>query len=131
MLGAGAVSVAADGTVMAVERGCTDPGLNSLTCSQPSALVVNSAVKVNSVGDLVALLKREHGKFNYGSIGVGSLSHLAMEAIAIASGTSMVHVPYPGSPAAMTAIVRGDVQIGCLPAIAAIPHAASADHQPV
>ncbi len=97
----------------------------TLLTSQPSALVVNSAVKVNTAGELIALLKREHGKFNYGSIGTGSLSHLAMEAIALASGTQIVHVPYPGSPAAMTAIIRGDVQIGCLPAIAATPHAAT------
>jgi tripartite-type tricarboxylate transporter receptor subunit TctC len=106
-----------------------DPGkdlaLVTLLTSQPSALVVNSNVKVNSAPELIALLKREHGKFNFGSIGTGSLSHLAMEAIALASGTSMVHVPYAGSPAAMTAIIRGDVQMGCLPAIAAIPHAAS------
>jgi len=102
-----------------------DLSLVTLLTSQPSVLVVNSAVKVNDTGELIALLKREHGKFNYGSIGVGSLSHLAMEAIALASGTAMVHVPYPGSPAAMTALIRGDVQIGCLPAIAAIPHAAS------
>jgi len=39
VLGAGAVSVAADGSVLAVERGCGDPGLGELTCSQPSALV--------------------------------------------------------------------------------------------
>ena len=93
--------------------------------TQPSALVVNSSVKVNSVGELVVLLRREPGKFNYGSIGNGSLSHLAMEAIALASGARMVHVPYPGSPAAMTAILRGDVQMGCLPAIAVTPHADS------
>jgi len=90
--------------------------------TQPSALAVNSAVKVNDVGQLVALLRREPGRFNYGSIGNGSLSHLAMEAIAQASGTSMVHVPYSSSPAAMTAIIRGDVQMGCLPAIAVTPH---------
>ena len=102
-----------------------DIALITLLTSQPSALAVNSDVKVNSVGELVALLKREPGKFNFGSIGNGSLSHLAMEAIALASGTSMVHVPYPGSPAAMTAIIRGDVQMGCLPAIAVTPHAAS------
>ncbi len=46
-----------------------------------------------------------------------------MEAIALASGTQMVHIPYPTSPAAMTAIIRGDVQMGCLPAIAVTPHA--------
>jgi tripartite-type tricarboxylate transporter receptor subunit TctC len=93
--------------------------------TQPSALAVNSSVKVNSVGELLALLKREPGKFNFGSIGNGSLSHLAMEAIALQSGTKLVHIPYPGSPAAVTAIIRGDAQMGCLPAIAVTPHAAS------
>src|SRR3954463_3264457 len=93
--------------------------------TQPSALAVNSSVMVNSAGDLVALLKREGGKYNFGSIGNGSLSHLAMEAIALASGTRMVHIPYASSPAAMTAIIRGDVQMGCLPAIAVTPHAGS------
>jgi tripartite-type tricarboxylate transporter receptor subunit TctC len=93
--------------------------------TQPSALAVNSKIRVNSVSELVARLKREPGKFTFGSIGNGSLSHLAMEAIALASGTQMVHVPYPSSPAAMTAIIRGDVQMGCLPAIAVTPHVAS------
>jgi len=91
--------------------------------TQPSALTVNSGVKVNSVAELVALLKREPGKYNFGSIGNGSLSHLAMEAIALKSGTRMVHVAYPSSPAAMTAIIRGDVHMGCLPAISVTPHA--------
>jgi tripartite-type tricarboxylate transporter receptor subunit TctC len=91
--------------------------------TQPSALAVNSKVMVNSVAELVALLKREPGKYNFGSIGNGSLSHLAMEAIALASGTQMVHIPYASSPAAMTAIIRGDVQMGCLPAISVTPHA--------
>ncbi len=103
----------------------TDLALITLLTSQPSALVVHPGVKVNNINELIALMKREHGKFNYGSIGTGSLSHLAMEAVAMKSGTRMVHVPYPGSPAAMTAIIRGDVQMGCLPAIAATPHAAS------
>ena len=93
--------------------------------TQPSALTVNSAVMVNDVKDLIALLKRDPGKFNYGSIGNGSLSHLAMEAIALAAGTQMVHIPYAASPAAMTAIIRGDVQMGCLPAISVTPHVAS------
>ena len=91
--------------------------------TQPSVLAVNSSVMVNSAGELVALLKREPGKHNFGSIGVGSLSHLAMEAIALMSGTQLVHVPYASSPAAMTAIIRNDVQMGCLPAISVTPHA--------
>jgi tripartite-type tricarboxylate transporter receptor subunit TctC len=93
--------------------------------TQPSALVVNSALGVNSVAELVALLKREPGKYNFGSIGNGSLSHLAMEAIALKSGTQMVHVPYPGSPQAMTAVLRGDVAMACLPAIAVTPQLVS------
>ncbi len=93
--------------------------------SMPSALAVNAKLNVNTAAELVALLKREPGKHNFASIGNGSLSHLAMEAIALKSGTKLVHIPYPGSPAAMTAILRGDVQMGCLPAIAVTPHTAS------
>jgi tripartite-type tricarboxylate transporter receptor subunit TctC len=93
--------------------------------TQPSALAVNAGLKVNSVAELVALLRREPGKYNYGSIGNGSLSHLAMEAINLATQARMVHIPYPSSPAAMTAILRGDAQMGCLPAISVTPHVAS------
>ncbi len=89
--------------------------------TQPSALAVNAELGVNSVAELIALLKRDPGKYNFGSIGNGSLSHLAMEAIALKSGARMVHVPYPGSPQAITAVVRGDVQMACLPAIAVTP----------
>ncbi len=75
--------------------------------------------------ELIALLKRNPGKYNFGSIGNGSLSHLAMEAIALKSGTQMVHIPYPSSPQAVTALMRGDVQIACLPAIAVTPQLGS------
>jgi tripartite-type tricarboxylate transporter receptor subunit TctC len=93
--------------------------------TQPSALVINSALAIERVSELVALLKRSPGKFNFGSIGNGSLSHLAMEAIALKSGTQMVHIPYPGSPQAMTAVLRGDVQMACLPAISVTPQVGS------
>src|SRR6516165_4704312 len=48
--------------------------------SMPSALVINNDLGVNNVAGLIELLKREPGKYNFGSIGNGSLSHLAMEA---------------------------------------------------
>jgi tripartite-type tricarboxylate transporter receptor subunit TctC len=102
-----------------------DIALITMLATQPSALVVNASLGVNSVAELVDLLKKNPGKYNYGSIGNGSLSHLAMEALALKSGTMMVHVPYPGSPQAMTAVLRNDVQMGCLPAIAVTPHVAS------
>jgi tripartite-type tricarboxylate transporter receptor subunit TctC len=93
--------------------------------TQPSALVINAALGIERVAELVALLKRSPGKYNFGSIGNGSLSHLAMEAIALRSGTQMVHIPYPGSPQAMTAVLRGDVQMACLPAISVTPQVGS------
>ena len=102
-----------------------DLALITMLTTQPSALVVHASLGVNSVAELVDLLRKNPGKYNYGSIGNGSLSHLAMEALALKSGTTMVHVPYPGSPQAMTAVLRNDVQMACLPAISVTPHVAS------
>ncbi len=93
--------------------------------TQPSVLTVNADLGVSSVAELIARLEREPGRHNFGSIGNGSLSHLAMEAIALKSGTRMVHVPYPGSPQAITAVLRGDVQMACLPAISVTPQVAT------
>jgi tripartite-type tricarboxylate transporter receptor subunit TctC len=93
--------------------------------TQPSVLAANPALGVNSVPDFVALLRKNPGKYNFASIGNGSLSHLAMEAIALKAGAELVHVPYPSSPQAITAVIRNDVQIACLPAIAVTPHAAA------
>jgi tripartite-type tricarboxylate transporter receptor subunit TctC len=104
-----------------------DPAKDIATVTQlvtmPSAIAVHSSLNVSSMAELVALLRKEPGKYNFGSIGNGSLSHLAMEAIGIKSDARMVHVPYPSSPAAMTALVSGDVQIVALPAIAVKPQA--------
>jgi len=91
--------------------------------TQPSVLTVNPGLGVNSVAELVSQLKNNPGKYNFASIGNGSLSHLAMEAIAIKAGTQLVHVPYASSPQAVTAVIRNDAQMGCLPAIAVTPQA--------
>jgi tripartite-type tricarboxylate transporter receptor subunit TctC len=92
--------------------------------TMPSALAVNAELPVSNVAELIALLKKEPGKYNFGSIGNGSLSHLTMEAVAQKSGAKLVHIPYPSSPAAMTALIRGDVQMAALPAISVTPHVA-------
>jgi len=97
----------------------------ALLATQPSVLTVNPELKVNTVADLVALLKKNPGKYNFASIGNGSVSHLAMEAIALKSGVTMVHLPYPSSPQAITAVMRNDAQMACLPAISVTPHAAA------
>jgi len=102
-----------------------DLALITMLTTQPSALVVNAGLGVDTVAELIDLLKKNPGKYNYGSIGNGSLSHLAMEAIALKSGTQMVHIPYASSPQAMTALLRNDVQMACLPAISVTPHLAA------
>ena len=91
--------------------------------TQPSALAVNPQLGVNNVAELIALLKKNPGKYNFSSIGNGSLSHLAIEAIELKTGAKLVHVPYASSPQAITAVIRDDAQMGCLPAISVTPHA--------
>ena len=71
----------------------TDLALVTRLTDQPSVLAVNADVPAKTTGELVALLKREPGKFNYGSIGNGSLSHLAMEAVAIRAAQSWCTSP--------------------------------------
>ncbi len=104
-----------------------DPAKDLVAVTQlvtmPSALAVHPDLGVNTVAELIDLLKKNPGKYNYGSIGNGSLSHLTMEAIAQKSGAKMVHIPYPSSPAAMTALIRGDVHMAALPAISVTPQA--------
>jgi tripartite-type tricarboxylate transporter receptor subunit TctC len=88
----------------------------TVLAAQPSVLVVSPGVAADSVESLIAAIRREPDKFTYGSIGRGSLSHLAMASLAMKAGVNLVHLPFPGSPAAATALLRGDVQMAVLPA---------------
>jgi tripartite-type tricarboxylate transporter receptor subunit TctC len=88
---------------------------------QPSVLAVSNELGVNSVKELVDLLKKNPGKYNYASIGRGSLSHLSMELIAAKSGTQVVHVVFGGSPQAAQAVMQNDVQMTVLPAVSVVP----------
>ena len=94
----------------------------SIAATQPSVLVVSPAVEVGDMPALLARLQGSQGKFNYASMGTGSISHLAMAALASRSGTDIVHVPYPGSGQAVTSLLAGDTQMAVLPAAAVMPH---------
>jgi tripartite-type tricarboxylate transporter receptor subunit TctC len=102
-----------------------DLTLITLLVTQPSVLAVNATLGVDNTRALIDLIRRNPGKYAFGSIGVGSLSHLAMEAIALKSGAQLVHVPYPSSPQAIMALIRNDVQMVCLPAISVMPQLVS------
>lgn len=97
----------------------------TIAATQPSVLVVAPKLDVGSTADLVALLKANPGRYNYSSMGGGTISHLAMEALAAKSGTQLVHVAYPGSAPAVLALLSGDVEVACLPAAAVMPHVKS------
>jgi tripartite-type tricarboxylate transporter receptor subunit TctC len=93
----------------------------TIAATQPSVLVASSRLHVSSANELIALLKAHPGQYNYSSMGPGTISHLAMEALAARAGTRLVHVPYSGSGPAMMAVLSGDVDLACLPAAAVLP----------
>lgn len=93
----------------------------TIAATQPSVLVVGERLRVADTAELVTRLAREPGKYNFSSMGAGSISHLAVEAIAARAGTEIVHVPYAGSTKAMAAVLSGEVDLAVLPAAAVMP----------
>lgn len=100
----------------------TDLAPISMLTQMPNVLAVPADLGVNTVSEFLTRVKGASRGLAYGSIGVGSLSQLSMEAIAQKAGAKMVHIPYAGSPNAVTALLRGDVQAASLAAIAITPH---------
>ena len=94
----------------------------ALLGSGPGVLVVNPALPVNSVADLIALAKERPGKLNNSSAGIGSFQHLASELFRIQAGIQWLHVPYKGGGPAMTDLMGGqaDASVGSL--IQMLPH---------
>ena len=76
----------------------------------PNVLVVSPSLGVNSVAELVALLKKQPGKLNYASSGSGSTQHIAGELFKEATGTFVTHIPYRGSAPALVDLMGGQVQ---------------------
>ena len=93
----------------------------TLGVHQPNVIAVAPTLNVNNMQELFALLKKNPGKYNYASIGAGSLSHLSMELIKAKTGTFVVHIPYSSSPAAVTSVIAGDTQIASLAPLAIMP----------
>jgi tripartite-type tricarboxylate transporter receptor subunit TctC len=81
-------------------------------CTVPHALIVRRDLPVADAGELVALLKRQPGKLNYGSTGNGSSSHLACELFKIRAGVQAQHVPYRGGGPLAQDLMAGVVDFG-------------------
>jgi tripartite-type tricarboxylate transporter receptor subunit TctC len=88
----------------------------ALTNQVAVALVVPPSVGVNSVQELIALAKAKPGEVLYASTGVGSAPHLGGELFAMRAGLKLVHVPYTGSPQAVTDLIAGRVTMMFSPA---------------
>ena len=87
----------------------------SLIASAPNLLVVNNNVPVKTVPEFVAYLKANPNKLSFGSPGVGTVAHLGMELLKAKTGLAAVHVPYPGNPQIINAMLGGQVQLALLP----------------
>ena len=83
----------------------------SLLTTFPNILVVRGDFPAANVGELIAVLRANPGKFTYASSGYGGSLHLAAELFKLTTGTDIVHVPYTGSAPAITALLGGHVDL--------------------
>jgi len=81
-----------------------------ITSSQPNVLAVNAQLPAKNLQEFVAWAKANPGKLSYASVGNGSSSHLNMELLKSVAGFDALHVPFNGSPPAVTATIQGETQ---------------------
>jgi tripartite-type tricarboxylate transporter receptor subunit TctC len=89
--------------------------------SGPMVLVVNPQLPARSVGELISFARTNPGKLNYGSPGIGSLSHLCAQLFDAMAGVSMTHVPYKGSGGALADVLAGRVPVYYMNLVLALP----------
>jgi tripartite-type tricarboxylate transporter receptor subunit TctC len=83
----------------------------SQVASVPNILMVNLDLPVKTVPELVELLKKNPGKYSFGSSGAGTSTHMAAELFKVSTGTDMVHVPYRSSGQVTQDLLSGQIQI--------------------
>ena len=91
----------------------------------PNTLVVHPSFPAKTVAELIAYAKANPGKVNYGSAGVGTVSHVCGEYFATAAGIKLVHVPYKGTGPALTDLIGGHIPMAFAPIPATYSNAKS------
>ena len=91
----------------------------------PFVLVVNAALPVQDLKELIQYAKANPGKLNNAASGNGTVSHLAMEEIKRKAGLKITHIPYKGSVAGLTDVIAGNVSMALETASAVRPHVES------
>ena len=87
-----------------------------------NVLLVSPTLQVNNVRELIAYAKANPGKLNYGSSGVGTISHLAGEQFKMATGTFIVLIPYKGTGLVIPDLISGQISILFDNIASALPH---------
>ena len=88
----------------------------------PNVLVVGPRTRAKTLAELIELARRNPGRLNYSSTGAGTSVHLAAELLKYYAGVDIVHVPYRGAAAAMTALLAGDVDMMVDSVPPSLPH---------
>lgn len=83
----------------------------SILALNPSVLIVNAALPIQSLEDLIRYAKANPGKLSYASAGNGSISHLATELLKTSAQIDMLHVPYKGGGAASADLLAGNISL--------------------
>ncbi|EHP41544.1 hypothetical protein OR16_19305 [Cupriavidus basilensis OR16] len=97
----------------------------SLIANTPYIALVNAALPIHNVKELIAYAKANPGKLNFASSGNGTAGHLAGEMLKLRAGINIVHVPYKGTGQAMTDLLGGQVSLIFDQPISSLPYAKS------
>jgi len=97
----------------------------SIIAYVPNMLVAHPTLPVKNVKELIALAKARAGDLNYASSGSGTPAHLAGELFKSMAGINILHVPYKGSPPALTSVLSGETSMLFSPLTIAVPHTKS------
>jgi tripartite-type tricarboxylate transporter receptor subunit TctC len=83
----------------------------TLVANVPNVVIVNPALPIRSIAELIAAARARPGTINYGSAGTGATTHLSGELFRLMTGAEIVHVPYRGSGAALIDLQAGQIQM--------------------
>jgi tripartite-type tricarboxylate transporter receptor subunit TctC len=93
----------------------------SLVATSPFVLLAHPSFPPNTVQELVALVKKEGRKINFGSPGAGSTQHLSVELMDVMAGIEMTHIPYKGGAPALNDLLAGQVPLMFLTTVQSLP----------
>ena len=103
----------------------------ALVASVPNVLVVHPSLPAKSVKDLVAIARARRGELSYASTGSGSTPHLIAEMLRMQADIQILHVPYKGTPQAVTDLISGNVTFMFANILSVLPHTQSGRLRPL